>query len=286
MAIAFPLGLYLPGLQAIAESAIPLLVAGLIFLSCFKTNIGELKSVQFKEVFTFWVLRFFILAAILFYIGSFISADFATAALLLTLMPAGVASPSFSALLGGNVSLAISLTVVSHLACPLLIPFSFWVLTDSVVNVSILELFKTLCLLVFIPIVIHLPLRKTAFREALDRINGGLSVLLIVLMVLAAVSIEREFLLNNPEALFFSLPAVSALYFLYYLLAWLGANHVSKERQLTFTLSSGANNNALAISLAALYFSPAVTIFMVLSEVPWVLSVIVLRQLLGKKQDS
>ena len=63
----------------------------------------------------------------------------------------------------------------------------------------------------------------------------------------------------------------------------MGRRPKSRHRdKITYSLCSGANNITLAISLALLYFPPETSVFMVLSEIPWVLTLIPFRYALDR----
>lgn len=275
---AFPLGLFMPISGSGIEVVVATLVSVLIFISCFKTEVAQLKEIKPRHLVIFWLLRFVIMGLPVYVCYQQISQDLALTVLLLTLMPAGVASPALSAILGGNTSLAFAVVIFSHLMCPLTVPLAFGLVADQAVQISVIELFYSLSLLVFVPITVHLPLRRTAFDRWLEPLNSGLSVLIVVVLVVLVTAMQRSFFLENTDKVFFGLVTLTSLYMLFYLLTLFASRRTGRENRLAYMLCSGANNNALAISVAALYFSPTVAALTVLSEIPWVLGVVVMRK--------
>jgi len=273
--LSMGLGLSMPWVDRLPDEAALVIISAVIFVSCFKIKKTEFLTISIRRCMQFYVMRFVLLPILIWYFAELLFSPFiAIGLLLLTLMPAGIASPAVSTLLGGNTTMALSLVVVTSLLTPLLIPAVFYLLNIQLGKVELGHLFLKLCYIIFIPILIHLPFRfvKQINRSIVSN-NGFYSIVLFALLMIVVVAAQRQALFASLSNMYWSIFILCVMYFLYYGLGYamgfeLGSAK-AKEQGVTFAICSGVNNNALAITLALSDFSPDVASFLLLSAIPW-----------------
>lgn len=275
----FFLGLISPD---IGEYTAPVIIAALIliiFTSFFKIDLSRKALLEnTRKALIFYVLRFIALPVLIFFLLVGFSDFYAISALLVFLLPAAVASPAFTDLFKANVNLSLNILIYSSFLSILSIPLFTSLLIGDSVDIDRVAMFKTLVITIVIPFVVHLPLRRVAvIREAMLKSNSILTVIGLIVMLLVAVAQHKTVLLEDIgiglEYAFASLLMYAALY----LVGWWLFMRAHRDDKVTFSVSSGANNIGLGITLTALYFSPSINIFFIIAQLSWVLLLIPLR---------
>lgn len=187
-----------------------------LFIACFKIRFEEVKEIKYASVVGFFLARFVIFPILLFLLLQSFSQPLAIAVLLLALAPAGVTSPAFTGLVNGNVSLTIIIVLISSLLAPFYLPYilSFFIGTD--IQIDILALLKTIAIIVIVPLVMHIPFRKSNHFKSFMIDNNPILILpMVVFCYTVPFSKNREFLFLEP------VKAVGIIIFcmLFYLLA-------------------------------------------------------------------
>ncbi len=85
--------------------------------------------------------------------------------LLFGMIPAGGMGPAYTGMLDGNVNLSITISAVSLLLSLGLVPLWSWVLIGKIVQVPVLLILKYLLLIVFLPAVIALLIRRGLMKK-------------------------------------------------------------------------------------------------------------------------
>jgi BASS family bile acid:Na+ symporter len=152
--IGLVVGLFLPSFGEFSDEIVIFLTALLIFLSCADIEPRDFIKVDIFQIGLFTLARFAVFPLVLFYLAQQFVPEFAIGVLLLALMPAGVAVASLCSMSKANVSLGLSLTIISSLLAPAFIPSVFSFL-GQVVAVDVAGLFTTLMLVVIVPIVLY-----------------------------------------------------------------------------------------------------------------------------------
>ena len=281
---SFALGLLFPQFALVPTVWLSVLVATQIFFSAFKIDIREIRSIQLGPALLFYISRFVALPIALYLAAVGLGENYAIGILLLALMPSGVASPALATVFRGNVSLTLLFVCLSGLLCPLVIPTVVGLLTSTHITVDSWTLFQALFFTVVVPIVVHIPLRAhSAFSTWMKENSSWMNITVLIAVVVIAVSKNRDLFLSNFSVLALALIATFILYFILYLFGWLFARTTTWENKISFTISSGANNNMLGIGIAMLYFPREVSVLLLVSEAPWIGSVGLFKMFLRKK---
>jgi BASS family bile acid:Na+ symporter len=285
IAIAFVVGMFAPGLDLVPVSAVIAMTGILIFFACSKIRPEDFMAFDAFHVGVFSIVRFLLFPIALYYVSLPLVPELAPGVLLLSLMPAGVAVSALCAISGGNVALGLSLTLITSVLAPVLVPAAFTFVGEGV-NINVWDLFMTLLLIVMIPVLVYFlgAIRVRPVRQWVEQNTRFFSVLLLALIMGLVVAQKRDVLLDDPMFVLSSIGILGVLFTLYYLFGFLVSFKADRPRQIAVTYASGAINNALAITLAYVYFPAKVALFMVLSEIVWIAAIAGYQAILDKKR--
>lgn len=274
--VSLLLGLFLPYVDALPSTLVIVFLAIIIFFSCAKITVQDVRDIKAKEVVYFYVLRFIVFPLLGYAAALTLIPDFAVAILLFLLMPVGVSAPAFTAALGGNTAITLVILIVSSLLTPFMVPTIFATVVDTEISIDIQAIFVTLLLAVLVPIFCYSAIakKKPATTVWIKDNSSFVSVSLISLAMVLVIAKNRDLFLQDTWLVLMSLLILCLVFFAMYCVGYFSF-FVSKSesKRIGYGLSSGVNNNVLGISLALLFFPPEVTVFMVVSELPWALSV-------------
>ena len=99
--------------------------------------------------------------------------------------PSGTASNVMSFLAKGDVPLAVSVTTVSTLLAPVMMPFLVWALAGEYVNVSFVSMALTVMKVILVPLVLGLMVHKVVGEKFLAQVQK----VLVLLSAFAVLSI-------------------------------------------------------------------------------------------------
>jgi predicted Na+-dependent transporter len=265
-------GLTIPGMPAIPNESSMITLAALMFVSCYKLQEGGFTSIRWRDIGLFYSVRYIVVPPLLWALASATVPDYATAVFLLSVLPAAVSSPAFSAIYGGAVPPAFAIVLLSQLLTPLLIPLQFMLIGSEHVTPSPAHLFGTLVWCILVPMALYALVRKHRSSAAYFYREGKLlSILLIAFIIALAVAKQREVILANPAGVIAPLLISLTCYALYLVIGWWLAARRPRPERITFAACSSFNNAALGVSLALMHFPPAVILFVAASEIGWAL---------------
>jgi predicted Na+-dependent transporter len=256
--LAFPYGAPIP------KETIIVLLAILIFLSCFKIT-EPLRAVLSWKIFAFCLLRYVAAPVVLWIVCREIAPAFALGVLLLALCPAAAASAALTGIFKGNVAQALAVTIVTSLASILLIPAIIGILNHQTVAVSAYEMLKTLGLCILLPCALYLLLREKAALKNFNRSYGRLApVVIMSLTSFVALAKTRDYFLVNPQDLLIPL-AVASVFFVCVMALGLAIKAPMQDR-IAYIVCSTFSNSLLGTGLALLYFDQKTTAFMIVAS--------------------
>lgn len=188
--------------------------------------------------------------------------ELAVGMVLLGSCPSGTASNVMSFLAKGDVPLAVSITTVSTLLAPIMMPFLVWALAGQWVTVSFLAMCLTVLKVILLPLVLGLLVHRLVGEKYLVQC----SKFLVLLSAFAVLSILGGVVAVNGAKILELGAFIVVLVLLHNLFGFAlgyfvtGKMGFGKPQQHSVTLEVGMQNDALAISVAAVYFAPAVAI--------------------------
>jgi BASS family bile acid:Na+ symporter len=179
--------------------------------------------------------------------------------------PGGTASNVMTYLGEGDVALSVTITSVTTLAAPLVMPAWVFALAGKQLQVTFLDLFISIVQVVLIPVLAGFALRLALDRYAPRLAQAGLnifpaiSVVAIVAIVAAVVGLNATNILTAATIVIIAVIAHNVI--------GLSAGYsvgraagMSKARVRTCSFEVGLQNSGLAVALATTFFSPLVAL--------------------------
>ena len=277
------IGLLVPSVGDKTSPIVIFSLAFIIFNSYFKISFSvESLLRDFTLSLKFWFLRYVLVPLASFFIFKWISDFYAPVLLLSFLLPAAVSSPSFSAIFGGKPELSLKILVYSSFLAVLTIPLLMSLLLDPSIRVPAGSMLLTLVYTIILPFLVHLPLRSIRFvKETAGRYNTLFTLAGLCTIFVVVTARNKPEITGNIDLV--GLFAVEALllYAVMYLAGYYMFYKQSHTIRRTFSVSSGANNIGLGVTITTLFFPGEMNIFFIVSQLAWVVMLIPLRRILG-----
>lgn len=176
--------------------------------------------------------------------------------ILLGSCPGGTASNVITYLARGDLALSVTLTSVSTLLCPVLIPVLMFFYASQWIDVPVLKLFLSSFQIVIIPVIAGLTVRAF-LREKAEAFNvilpsvSTVSIIFIVGVIVAA----------NSDSISSTGPKLLLIVILHNLFGLISGYYIARlsgmdsRRAKTISIEVGMQNSGLAVALANLHFS-------------------------------
>jgi BASS family bile acid:Na+ symporter len=267
------IGLWQP-FNFVTPKSLPKLLLGLMLFFVFlKIDVLEIieKMRNYRLMISIALAYMIIIPLLFFLLFSIFNKQLALGILLLTAMPAGVSTPALTDILKGNISLAMSIAIVTQFIAPFTIPFLFWIIGTKGLEISKLLLFRDIAILVFLPLITAQAVKKLfplVIKRGLHMLTSA-NVFLLFLFVYFAISSQRNLMLDHPLSLLWNTAILYLVFVLLHVAGYIIRYKDNKENKIALAVTSAYMNNGLAIVLASTYFGPDILILMVLSEIPW-----------------
>ncbi|WP_301860302.1 bile acid:sodium symporter family protein [uncultured Megasphaera sp.] len=188
--------------------------------------------------------------------------EIAVGMILLGSCPSGTASNVMSFLAKGDVPLAVSITTVSTLLAPIMMPFIVWALAGQWVEVSFVAMAITVMKVILVPLAAGLLVHRfmgEAHIASLSKVLVLVSAAVVLLIVGGVIAVNGAKILDLGifvvvMVLLHNLGGFAVGYFV------TGKLGLGQRQRHSVTLEVGMQNDALAISLVSVFFAPAVAI--------------------------
>lgn len=191
--------------------------------------------------------------------------DFAVGLILTGAVPCAGMIVAWTGMAGGNMSLALVITVLSLLAGIVLIPVWMLVLADAYVPVNLWGMLKTILMAIVIPLIsgniTRIALIKwkgqKKFME-LKQVFPAVSAIGMYSVFFISMSAEAITLVHHPEYLLIIALPLIILYFILFCAAIFCARlgKMNFPDMVALTYGVGGKNISIALALAVLFFSP------------------------------
>jgi predicted Na+-dependent transporter len=283
------MGMMVPSFGDITPRLVMIALAFIIFCSFFQIEFSpKALAADFKLSLQFWLIRFILIPVGIFFILKWFSEFYALLMLLIFLLPAAVASPSFTILFGGKPDLSLKILIYSSFLSVLSIPLIMGLLPGSLVEVNAGRLLMTMVYTIVLPFLIHLPLRKiSGIRTIISQYNALFTLLGLGTIFIVATARNKPAILDNPGLVGLYAIMSLLLYFILYITGYFLMPAKSREVRLTMSISSGANNIGLGVTITALFFPGNMNVFFIVAQLAWVIALIPLRKIFhGKRAAS
>ena len=234
---------------------------------------------------TFIVIMFMLVVPILlFEATNLFSPELAIGILLITAMPAGAASPALTDIVKGNTALSTSILITTSIIAPLTVPVLFLALTANNLYVNPWLIFKTLAIIIFLPLVISLFVRRyfSDFTKRTSHLFTSINIFLLTLMVFAVIGSQRSVILNDFIPILWQTGFLYLVFIMLHAFGFLIGLKEDKKGKIATSIGLAYMNNGMAIVLAAACFKPSILVFTILSELPWNTLLGPFRKIIGK----
>jgi bile acid:Na+ symporter, BASS family len=267
------LGLGYPVYNDFFMSLLKPLLMVMLLLVFLKTDLVHiLTHVKNYRLMVVLVFLLMIVIPLSLFMGlTMIDREFAIGILLLTSMPAAVSSPTLTDIVKGNIALSSGLAIVTSLVAPFTVPFLFRIINYDQLAIDSLEMFTDLAVLVFIPLLLSVLIKKIipATVERAKNKFTAVNIAIIFIMVYAAMGSQRTLIFTDSVNILRMIGFLYIIYIILHLTGYLIAFNQNRESKIAITIGTAYRNNGMAIVLAAIHFEPAILVLMVLSEFPW-----------------
>ncbi|HGO5809396.1 TPA: bile acid:sodium symporter family protein [Mannheimia haemolytica] len=182
-------------------------------------------------------------------------ADLAIGVILVGCCPGGTSSNVMTYLARGNTALSVACTAISTLLAPVLTPAIFYLFASQWLEINATAMFISMLQMVLLPIFVGVVIR-TIFKQKVEQFSQTMpliSVIAIVLIVTAVVSVSRDRIIESGLLIF----AVVALHNgLGYLIGYLASRLLKLPiaDSKAVAIEVGMQNSGLGAALAALHF--------------------------------
>jgi bile acid:Na+ symporter, BASS family len=257
-----------------APPILPKVLLGMmLFLAFLKIDALEVLENMRNFRLMIYIAFIYMLAIplVFFFSTRIFDAELAVGILLLTAMPAGVSTPVLTEISKGNISLSMSLVIVSQLLAPFTVPLLFWLVDINSLTINKLLILKDIAILVFLPMIISQIVKRFLPRTIAktQHLFTSANVFLLSSFVYIAISSQRNVILENPTGLIWKIAVLYLVFILLHIIGYIICPRQTRENRIAVAIGAAYMNNGMAIVLAASYFKPEVLVLMVLSELPW-----------------
>jgi BASS family bile acid:Na+ symporter len=266
-------GLFFPVYNDLLMSLLKPFLMVMLFLVFLKTDISQIfhKMKNYRLMVFIVLMNMAVIPVLFFFAIKNFDENTAIAVLLLTAMPAGVATPALTDIVKGNIALSAGIVIATSVIAPVSIPLLFWTIGIDKLSVNPWSMFKDLSMIVFLPMIISQVIKRY-FPDFIDRNNHlftSVNVFILAVMVYTVMGSQKSLILSNPGSLFWKIGLLYLVFILLHLFGFFMGFREDMKGKIATTIGSAYINNGMAIVLAAVYFEPSVLFLTVLSELPW-----------------
>jgi predicted Na+-dependent transporter len=275
--LAIPAAWLLPSVGKLLTPHTTWILAGLLLSSFLGVKAKEMLSVVRHPMRSVWTVFMILFAGpiLILPIADWLFPEYKVGALLFMMLPAAVSSPAVAAIYGGNVAIATVDAVASNLLSTLSIPLLFGVFVKGSVEVAAGSILMQMALVVVIPFGVGAALNYFFSKQVkkIHRHSRMLNLILLFFLFYAAFAPYVHEMIGSLRNLHLIMALVMT-HAILHLLAKVAAWHSKKEDEKVGILCNMVLPNVgLGIVLAQHYLGMPEMIFILLSEVVWVLVV-------------
>ncbi|AXM88624.1 arsenic resistance protein [Anoxybacillus ayderensis G10] len=238
----------------------------------------ELTHLKEKKIlFASIVINFIIIPFIAFLIGKTMLQHhpimFAGLALS-ALLPTSGMTISWTAIQKGNMAAAVKLTVFGLVLGSLLTPWYLLVMVGKYVDINVMETFRTILLVVFVPMILgHITfkwlMRKYTpeqFQKQVKPNFAPLSIWAMLYVVFVSISMRAKMIVSNLQLIVIALVVLLLFYFVNYVISTLAAKQFfNREDGIALVNGTVLRNLSIAIGLAATSFGAEAALIVTLA---------------------
>jgi len=245
-----------PGLYL--KSYLVYLLGAMMFLSCLKIELAELKKIRHDWWrFLIMMVFVFIIPPLLTYFAKifFIKDEMIFVGMILaSAVPCGISVVFISDLLRGEPAKALTATTIAHLISPIITPLIVWFFAHEIIEVKFLDISVLILKLVIIPLIIAQIFKYLKWHESLIKIGGTINTYLLVFMLWGIVAPVHELIITNWKI---TLSSAFVAILIMTINAIIGARFGrDKKEDITWMVVSTFKNFTLSSVIAMSMFGP------------------------------
>jgi BASS family bile acid:Na+ symporter len=224
-------------------------------------------------------IKLILLPVLVYFFFRWLLPEYAVAALILTGISSGVASPFFAGLVEANISLVFGMVVASSVLVPFTLPFLAHILVGKYMEISLAAMSRLLGLVIFCPLIVSEILKRFTpdFAARLSKAQYGVSLVSFVVTNIGIFSQLADFLRKEPATVLISLGVATLLAGTYFLAGMLFSLGRPLPDHLSLIIIFGFVNNVLAMVLSARFFGPLGTTVAAMYTIPFFCLIVPLR---------
>jgi bile acid:Na+ symporter, BASS family len=252
---------YLPEAGKIFQPYLLFFMMVLLFLSFLKIDFAALLDTSPNSLVRLAILtsiKLLVLPTALYVIALFVIPQYAIPILLLSGISTGVVAPFLAGLLDADVATVLRMVIITSLVVPFSLPCLVKLLAGAEISVPLDLMIRLLALVIFVPMVAVLVLRKLA-PQVVAKIAARqypVSLLLFALINLGVFSKYSSFFFDRPGRLLVSVAVAYVLSVIYYLTGFVLIPTRQPGQRLAAGLSLALMNNVLVIVFSSRFFGP------------------------------
>lgn len=239
----------------------------MIYATMIGFNFKQLTSTQGTKVLVFSMfINFAIVPLVAYLLGVTVLREYPVmfAGLALSaLLPTSGMTISWTALHKGNVPAAVKLTIFGLILGSLLTPWYLLAMVGQLVEVDILQTFRTIITVVFVPMILgHITfkiiMKNMTMEEFKTRVKpnlGPLSIWAMLFIVFVSVSARAHMILNNLELIFIATAVLIMFYIINFAIStFFAVKFFDRGDGIALVNGTVLRNLSIAIGLAVASF--------------------------------
>ena len=266
-------GLFFPAYNDFLITTLKPLLMLMMLLVFLKIDISHVfhKMKNYRLIIFIVLINMIVVPLFFFFVIRNFDGNLAIGVLLLTAMPAAVASPALTDIVKGNTALSASIVIATSVIAPLTIPLRFWITGVNKLSINLWYLLSDVSVLIFLPMLVSEIIKKylPGLISRTSHLFTSINVFILTVMVYIAMASQKGFILSQPQELFWKIGLLYLIFTLLHIIGFLMGFKEELKSKIAISIGLAYMNNGLAIVLAAVYFDPSILLLVVLSEIPW-----------------
>lgn len=207
-------------------------------------------------------INFLIIPFVAWGIGAYFFHDqpaLALGLLLASLLPTSGMTISWTGFAGGNISAAVSMTIIGLTAGSFLTPVYLKAMMHTTVQIDLVTVFRQIALVVFLPMAAGFAVRRillkkmgeTAFKEKIAPKLPPLSMIGVIVIIFVAMATKAQQIASHPHSLLSILLPVALLYLINFVISsYIGFRFFGKADGLAMVFGTVMRNLSIALAIA------------------------------------
>jgi hypothetical protein len=139
-------------------------------------------------------------------------------------------------------------------------------------------MFLILIYTIVIPFIIYFPVREIKMVSSFFHQNTPvITALGLMTIFVFSTSKNKAIILATPYKVLLYAGISSVLFFILYLIGYYLVYKQTKSKRIAFSVSSGANNIGIGVTLTMLFFPGEINVFFIVSQIAWIFVLIPMK---------